>query len=730
VLRFFLNKFQDMHIMLLNAGKLLEQGKSEQALQLLADYCSSHPGDARAWFLLGVACHQTGKLENALQSLERALSIEPLDLQARSAKGAVLCDLGRQREALQVYRKALHLAPADAQLLVNLAVALEQTGDAPGALERYDQALRHQPGFASALLNRGALLIRLGRLDEALENNQRLAESHPDWAAAQYNHGEALLASSRWKEALAAYERALAINAAAARTHFAKCLALSMLRRFDEAQRALDTAKSIDPAAVGQCIRNAASSTEGEIRDIAPKVIYLLKESRRMENCDWAGRDEFVANFEHLIESSLGQADEITERATVFRSLSLPVSAGMRLALARSVSAHIAETVKAGRFIHKYRREGKLRVGYISPDFQFHPVGRLTRRLYGLHDRSRFEVYGYALTPDDGSDVRRDIRQGCDIFRELGAMTDAGAAAVIHADGIDILVDLSGYTTNARTEILASQPAPVQVSFTGFPCSMGASFIHYFITDEVCSPPGQENQFAEKLVYLPDSCMIYNNREIVAARAMSRAGFGLPEHGFVFCCFNNSYKIEPAIFDVWMRMLKRTPGSVLWLYGKNGEMVGNLRREAELRGVEGNRLVFAPYMPRIEEHLARYRLADLFLDTLIFNAITTTADALWAGLPVLSCPGSTLVSRWASSMLNAAGLDEMVAGSLEQYEERACYLASHPEEIASLKDKLAKNRLTMPLFDTERYVKHLENAFQTMWQRHEAGQMPESFVVK
>ncbi|MDP1716876.1 MAG: hypothetical protein Q8L40_02265, partial [Burkholderiales bacterium] len=287
------------------------------------------------------------------------------------------------------------------------------------------------------------------------------------------------------------------------------------------------------------------------------------------------------------------------------------------------------------------------------------------------------------------------------------------AAATIRADRIDILVDLAGYTTYSRTEILALRPAPVQVAYNGFPGTMGADFIDYFITDKVCSPPGQEGQFTEKLVYLPDSCMIYNNREKISARPITRAEFGLPDQGFVYCCFNISYKIEPVIFDVWMRVLKRTPGSVLWLMGKSEEMILNLRTEAARRGVSGDRLIFASFLP-FEEHLARYRLADLFLDTVCFNAITTAADALWAGLPVLSCPGSTFVSRWASSMLKAVGLDEMVAESLEQYEERACHLAGDPDELAGIRQRLAVNRQTKPLFDTERHVRHLESAYRTM----------------
>lgn len=714
------------------ADELLRQNRPDQAIPVLELYCNSKQSSAQAWFLLSVAYHQIGKPESALQSLERAISIEPRHLQARSAKGAVLCDLGRHREALQVYRKALHLAPSDAQLLVNMGIVLEQMGDASGALERYSQALKLQPNFASALLNRGTLLIKRGRREEALANNRRLVELMPDWDLAQYNLGEALLALGYWEEALAAYKRTLGISRSFTKAIFAKGLALSMLRRFDEAQRVFDLANSIDPAVVEQCIRIASSLSDGDVREIAPEVIYLLKGSQRLEICDWTDRDAYIADFERLIENAPGRPNKLTERSLLYRTLFLPIPAAARLLLASNVSAHIVDKLKSEpqpSFVHDRHPGSKLRIGYISPDFGFHPVGRLTRRLYGLHDRSRFEVVGYAIDPGNDRAIRRDIEQGCDIFRDLAAMNDAEAATLIHADKIDILVDLAGYTTNARSEIIALRPAPVQVSYNGFPSSMGASFVDYFITDEVCSPPGQHSQFIEKLVYLPNSCMIYNNREQVSTRVMSRAELGLPEKGFVYCCFNNSYKIEPVVFEVWIRILKRVPDSVLWLSGKNQDMIANLRKEAECRGVSGNRLVFAPYLPGIDEHLARHRMADLFLDTLFFNAVTTAADALWAGLPVLSCPGSTYISRWASSMLKAVGLNDMVVENIEQYEERACYLASRLDELAEIKSRLEANRLTQPLFDTERYVKHLESAYQTMWHKHVAGLPPESFHV-
>lgn len=715
-----------------HALSLLSEGQPQPAAEALASYCSSNPLDSQGWFLLGAAFHKSGQLIEALDALDRAISIDPRSIQARCAKGAVWSDLGNHREAQRVFQKALHLAPGDPQLLVNLGVVLEQTGDNRAALERYEQALELHPDFSAALLNRGALLMKLGCLGESLENNRYLTERFSDWELAWYNLGEVFLALGRWEEALSAYDQALAIKTDSAKLYFAKGLALSLLRRFVEAQLAFNQAKFIDSTVVEQCIHNVASLQGGAVKELSSKVIYLLKESQHLESCNWTCWETLVSDFEKLIDGSHGQADELCERALIYHALCLPISVARRLNLARSVSAHIIELIRAEKrpvFVHGSHNRQKLRIGYVSPDFGFHPVGRLTRQLYGFHDRSLFEVFGYSLQPSDGSVIRREIECASDHFVDLEKMTDHEAATQIHADQIDILIDLAGYTTHSRTEIFAFRPAPVQVSYNGFPGSMGASFIDYFITDDVCSPPGQESQFTEKLVYLPGSCMIYNNREEVSTCVMSRAEFGLPEKGFVYCCFNNGYKIEPNVFEIWIRILKRVPDSVLWLFGKSDDMIANLRKEAERRGVSGSRLVFAAFLPRIDEHLARYRLADLFLDTLYFNAGTTAADALWAGLPVLSCPGSTFISRWASSMLKAVGLDEMVVESLEQYEERACYLARNPDELAGIKHRLDINRLTKPLFDTERYVRHLETAYQTMWYKHEIGQPPASFHV-
>ncbi len=719
--------------MLNEAENLLLQAKPREALALLAVHCARHEQDARAWFLYGVAAHQCGDLALAHNALQRSLSLDGGQLQACSALGTVLSELGQQADALQVFERATKLAPPAQrpQLLTNTGIILEQMQDGAGALERYDQALALQPDFASALLNRGVLLLVMGRTQEALQNNRHLADIYPDWDAAWHNLGEALLACRMWQDGLDAYEQALQLQPNSARSSFGKGLALSMLQRFVEAQHCFDTAQNIDPQAVEQCMRNAIAIAGGELRTPAPKAVYLYMNLKRFEDCDWTDWAAFLTRFEQIVLESAGQADEIDEPALVFHSLSVPLVTEVRQVLLRGVARHIEQTATAQHlsFTPALRAGKRLHIGYVSPDFGIHPVGRLTRRLYHLHARKDFEIYGYTLTPHNDSAIRRDIEQGCDHFRVLHGMSDIEAAQAIHADGIDILVNLAGYTTHARSGIFALQPAPLQVIYNGFPSSMGASFMQYFITDEICTPPGQESQFTEVLAYLPHTCMIYNNREEISSRPMTRAEFGLPQQGFIFCCFNNSYKLEPTMFEVWMRILKRTPDSVLWLYGKTEAVKENLRREADVRGVAAERLVFAPFEADVAVHLARYRLADLFLDTLYFNAGTTAADALWAGLPLLTCPGTTFISRWAASMLKSVEMEELICGSLEEYEERACYLANHPQEIAGLKVQLDQNRSSAALFDTEGHVRSLEKAYLTMWQRHVEGMPPASFKV-
>jgi len=349
--------------------------------------------------------------------------------------------------------------------------------------------------------------------------------------------------------------------------------------------------------------------------------------------------------------------------------------------------------------------------------------------LFERHDRARFETIAVSFGPDDGSEMRARLRAAFDRFIDVKGSSDGEIAGIMRDLEIDIAVDLKGFTENSRPGIFAHRPAPITVSYMGFPATMNSELIDYIIGDRIIIPETEKSNYSEKVVYLPDSYWVNDSKKRISERKFSRAELGLPENGFVFCCFNNNYKIRPNFFDVWMRLLRAVEGSVLWLFEGNPAVARNLRREAQARGIAPERLIFAPRM-ELEDHLARHRFADLFLDTLPYNAHTTATDALWTGLPVLTCTGTTFVGRVCTSLLNAVGLPEMITESLDAYEALALKLANDQDALAAIKEKLAGNRGSHPLFDTDRFRRHVEAAFVTMFERRQRGEPPASFSVE
>jgi protein O-GlcNAc transferase len=375
-----------------------------------------------------------------------------------------------------------------------------------------------------------------------------------------------------------------------------------------------------------------------------------------------------------------------------------------------------------------YKARDRLRLAYVSADFREHPVAQLMAGVFEAHDRERFETVAVSLRPHDGSALGERVRGAFSRFIDVTAHSDEAAVSLLREMQVDIAVDLTGYTDGFRPGIFARRAAPIQVNYLGYPGTLAAPYMDYLIADRIVAPEADTRFFVENIVYLPE-CYQPNDGKRPIAPAPTRARCGLPESGFVFCCFNNQYKIQPPLFDIWMRLLQSLDGSVLWLSGRNKVATANLSREAAARGVSPERLIFAERMPAPSDHLARYAAADLFLDTLPFNAHTTASDALWAGLPVLTCRGNAFAGRVASSLLNAVGLPELVAETLQEYETRALALAQRPGELAALRARLATTRRTSALFDTERLCRHLESAYSTMWERWLRGDAPGRFAV-
>jgi len=411
-----------------------------------------------------------------------------------------------------------------------------------------------------------------------------------------------------------------------------------------------------------------------------------------------------------------------------FILLATAATAEDQLTCASSFSRRKEQSQQA-LFKHPLKKSGdRIKIGYLSPDFRNHALGHLIVELFERHDRTRFSITGYSYGPDDGSLLRKRLFKAFDNVVDMRSLSDTDAAQRIYDDGVDILIDLAGYTSDVRMGILAYRPAPIQISFLGYPGTTGASFIDYIIADRFIIPKDQEKFYSEKVVCLLDCYQPNDTHRQIAERMPTRKDCDLPEQGFVYCCFNANYKITPQVFDIWMRLLQKVPSSVLWLFESNNSVKENLRQKAQRCGINPDRVIFAPKMAP-SEHLARHQLADLFLDTVPINAHTTASDAIWSGLPVLTCVGSTFAGRVAGSLLKAADLPELITYSLEEYEALALQLAQNPEQLSAIRQKLEQTRLLMPLFDIEKYTRNIEKAYNNMWNIWQSGSGHKEFTI-
>lgn len=706
-------------------ARLLAEGRATQARAQCLRRCTEQPRDAEAWFLLGAARHRLGDAAAAVAAFDRATQIEPRDLRPRTAAAAVLAESGRTAEALQRFRAALALRPGDPRLLINTAIALESLDRGEEALAHYDRALAAFPGMGDALLNRTALALRLGRADEAFDDAGRLSTLFPDLPEAWFNRAEAALALHRYGEALAACERSLALDAGYARAWLDKAIALAALGRVEAGETALDQARAADPGAVA-AFRNPLSDrlpADGDPLDL--RRIALFAGWQRQQVCDWHDRDAVLAGFEAAVTTSTGTPRALRDRALMFPAVVLPLTPGTRRALGHDVAGEVARNAAAHapQFSAHPETTGRLRIGYLSAEFHDHPSAYLARSLFAAHDRQRFEIRAYALQP--GADpLRREIAARCDAFVDLAGEPDRAVATRIHADGVQILVDLTGYLAHGRPEVLAMRPAPVRVSLLGFPGSLGPGLTDYRVSDAITTPHALRGEFAEALARVPHTYFVCDDAVPDGPEPPARSRAALPDHALVLCCMNNPFKIEPRVFAVWMRLLRALPEAVLWLLDGPGATRANLSAAARAHGVDAARLVFAARVPRAR-HLQRLALADLFLDTLDCNAHVTACDALLAGVPVLTCPGTRMAARIGASLVTAADLPELVAPSIAEYERMALALAADAPQRARLRARLHARR--GPLFATAERVRMLEHAYAHMWARHARGLAPADF---
>ncbi len=711
-----------------------QRGRHKNARRLIASALQIDRTRAEVFSNYARVLNGMGRYEDALASCNEALAIKPDFLEVLTHRGNSLRALKRPEEALASYEKALEIKPDYVVALTNRGNVLNDLMRRDEALACYEQALKVKPDHAEALNGRGVVLNALKRYEEALASYDRALAVRPHYDEALTNRGATLNEQKRYEEALASYDQALRIKPDSAEALYNRGVTFFELRRYDEALASYDKTLAIRPDLV-VAIHNRGETLMqlgryGEAVDSFRAVTQIDPNHKfasghlvhsRMQVCDWSGLDD---DIDHLLSDV--RAGKCA--AVPFVLIATEASPADQL---RCSQIYIADRVSArsepGWHGRKYRHD-RIRIAYVSADFREHPMSFLMADLFERHDRARFETFAISLSPDEPSEMRARLKRAFQQFIDVDRKSDQDVADLLRALEIDIAVDLMGHTRNGRPNIFALRAAPIQVSYLGYPGSMGGEFMDYIIADKIALPFDQQPFYAERIVHLPD-CFIPVGSQGAAIRPVAaRREMGLPERAFVFCCFNENYKVGAPVFDIWMRLLGAVDGSVLWLMRSNDSVVASLRREAQARGVDPARLIFAPRV-KFEDHLARISLADLLLNTHPVNAGATAIDALSVGLPVLTYAGSTLVSRVTASLLHAVGLPELVTHSFGDYEALALKIAAEPSLLQAMRRKLVENRSRHPLFDVDRSRRHLEAAYTTMWEIGQRAESPRSFAV-
>jgi protein O-GlcNAc transferase len=758
--------------LLQQAMALLQSGRAGEALDVYERVLAARPRDAGTLNFAGIAAFQAGRQQQALDYLARAARAAPNDPEICANYGLVLHQSGRAKDAVKAYRRSLRRAPDMPSTYFNLGLALRDLGQLSQAVSAWDKALRLEPQNPNLINSRASALEEMGRLDEAEAGFRRAVALDPGYARAWANLAELLAGTGRGGEADGIATRLLAQriddpgvlytlgNIAMdsgrleeAATRFARALALapefaaarinegSVLRRLgrlEEAARTLEEAVRLEPEAVeahlnlgnvrkfagdleaaGRCFADAVA-LDPENRPAMAALLYV-----HMAVCDWAALKDLKARLDTAVAGALRRGERAQEPPYLnIHHCDDPLR---NLAVAQSEAAGISsQRPPTGPTPPRAASTARLTIGYVSSDLRNHAIGHLISSLFGLHDRARFRVIAYSNSPDDGSVYRARTERDSDAFREVFALGDDALARQIVEDGVDILVDVNGFTDGHRLGVFAMRPAPVQVTWLGFPGATGGAFMDYMIADRTVVRDGEDAFYTERIVRLPHCYQMKEREPIAEIDAGGRAAYGLPPKGPVFCCFNRAMKLEPVMFEAWMRILRAEADSVLWLLAEEPAAENSLRAAAEQAGVAPSRLIFAEQRPKAE-HLARYRLADLALDTRIYNGHTTTSDALLAGCPVVALEGRHFASRVSASILRAAGLEELIAADLDAYVGLARDFVS---------DRILRDRIVArvrqaaegsAMFDAPRFVGGLERAFEKMWQRH-AAEMPTAAI--
>jgi protein O-GlcNAc transferase len=713
-----------------NKGKsLFNLNRHQEALAAYERAVALKPDLAEAWLGHGNAYGKLQRFDDAFSAFDKALALKPHLAEAWLSRANLLLELKRYHEAFGSYDKALALEPRLAGVWLGRGNAFFELSRNDEALVAYDNALAVDPDLAAAWLGRGNVFFEANQDSQAAIAYERALALEPDLAAAWVGRGNVLFRLKQYADALAAYNEALKFEPHLGDAWLGAGNVLFELKQYDGASSAYDSAleRKPDLAAAWLGRGNVLFGLKKYEEAIAaydnalarkPDLIGVegLRLHAKAQLCDWS-------NFENESIHLISAIKAGKPNTGPFQFLVVSSSPEDQMQCAKLwAAAHFPPATNPLWHGERYDHE-RLRIAYLSADFRQHPVAMGMAGVIECHDKSLFEITALSCGPDDDSDVRRRLQASFERFIDAQTYDDEQIAKLIKELEIDILVDLMGYTADSRTGVLARRPAPIQVNYFGYSGTMGVDYIDYLIGDRTIIPQNQRQFYSEAVAYLPNSFLPPDDKRRISDRSFSRAEIGLPEHGFVFCSFNNHYKITPEVFASWMRILTQVEGSVLWLLETNPTAESNLRKEAAARGVNSERLIFAARIPPAE-HLARHHLADLFLDTLPYNAHTTASEALWMGLPVLTCRGETFAGRVAASLLTTIQMPELIATTIDGFERTAIDLAANRERLAAIKRKLADTRHSTPLFDTAFFTKNLEKAYATMHRRHREGLEP------
>jgi protein O-GlcNAc transferase len=740
------------------------------AVDSIRQSLAAQPDYHEAWLNLAIILGDANRSKEAIEACRECLDLQPRNAEAHAVLGNLLRVAENDAEAISAYVRALNLKPEQPLVLVRLGELRLKSGDAAAAAEHCKRALELDPTLEDAR----NLYRRLSVTSRSVAAILAEAEAQSESSAACAKRCDELAAhlrkERRYADAADLSRRAVSNDPGVGDYHFNLALALEALGYLEAAFASYQAGLALDPdradvyASVGTLLRrmnmhNGAIQALEYAVELEPNlanahydlaITHKLRENydaaiAAFRRCIECAPDAIVSRLEYInLRRTLcdwdGVDDEERASLEIFRSKSVQISPFQLVSLSATpldqlrAAKGCVKTIDvsdAVRFTEHRSQLGigqRIRLGFVSCDFFEHATAMLFAEVLEKLDHRRFEIFGYCHSPDDGSAMRKRLLSAFEHFRKIGTMRNREAAEIIYEDAIDVLVDLKGYTRDARTEIFAYRPAPIQVNYLGYPGTMGADFVDYIIADAIVAPMEAREHYSERIVHLPNSYQPNDRQREISDKPVQRSDYGLPDGAFVFCSFNSTYKLNATMFDIWMPLLQKVAGSVLWLLVPNETCADNLRREAAARGVDPSRLVFAE-RASIATHLARHRLADLFLDALPCNAHTTTSDALWAGLPVLTCLGDTFAGRVAGSLLTAMGLPELVTTNLDDYSRLALELANNKQKLAELRQKLINNRETAPLFDSTRYARNLERSFETMVEIRRAAETPRPFAV-